>query len=398
MQPIYGKYLAALRAFGQNSAPEALSAEEAQEVLRLAHINRTAGIVCYVYLSHPELVPASLLPGMRRLCYADIELYSQRSSRMKLLMEKMSQQQIDCLLFKGLVVREYYPVPELRTFGDIDFVIRTTDREKSDALMKELGYNPETSWEPVYSYRKENEHYEIHTDVMEIDVSDKADYKTYFSHIWEHVQPSTLVDYPHMWEFTPEYHLMYLLTHIAKHISGSGASIRMYLDIALFANHFGSTLNWQQIAEELNTLCLSDFANVVFTAAERWFGVPSPLELRPVPEQVLADFLDFTLEGGVYGYVGRDKSIVFLKQQSRSTEEVSKTKTLLFHAFPPVSSLENRFTYLQKHRWLLPVAWVHRLVSSRKEWGRFADHTKKIITADTEEAQKLKQIYKELGL
>ena len=28
--------------------------------------------------------------------------------------------------------------------------------------------------------------------------------------------------------------------------------------------------------------------------------------------------------------------------------------------FPPVRSLKNRYTYLQKHSWLLPVAWTQR--------------------------------------
>ena len=92
--------------------------------------------------------------------------------------------------------------------------------------------------------------------------------------------------------------------------------------------------------------------------------------------------------------MGRDESIVFLKQQ----EKASKLKTLMFHAFPPAQSMENRYTYLQKHRWLLPAAWVHRLIISRKEWGRFAENTKNILGADTREALKLRRIYKEIGL
>lgn len=398
MQEIYSKYLAALRAFVQGTAPEALSAQQWQQLLELSYINNTQGIVAHVYMSHPELVEPQLRPTLRQLCFSEVNLYAARADQMTALAAKLSESGIDCLLFKGFVVRNYYPVPELRTFGDIDLVIRPEDREKCDRLMKELGYTVKVGWEPVYSYVKDGEYYEIHTQILEVDVSDKADYKAYFSHIWEHARPSSVLKLPHIFEFTPEFHFLYLLTHIAKHISGSGAGVRMYLDLAFFLRHFGAALSWDWVAEQLRDLQLIDFANVALTAAQQWFGVPSPLPLQPVKEEIMADFLEFTLLGGVYGYAGRDKSIVFLKKQDRNNEKVSKFKTLMFHAFPPVRSLKDRYRYLQKHPWLLPWAWIQRLFDSRKEWGRFADNTKNILTADEEEVVKLKRIYQQIGL
>lgn len=398
MKEIYSTYLSALRAFVHGTAPSELKAEEANGLLNLAKIHSTGGILCYTYTANPSSTDPQLLPFLRKQCWQEIALYTKRAELLKLLLEELDKNGIDCILFKGFVVREYYSVPELRTFGDIDFVIRKEDREKSDQLMKRLGYEPRDTWEPAYSYLKGTEYYEIHTSVMEIDVSDKADYPAYFSHIWEHVQPSAAMGKPHILEFTPEFHFLYLLTHIAKHISSSGAGIRMYLDIAFFLKHFGDRLDWQWIAEELKTLRFEDFSNVVLTAVEQWFGVKSPLPLTPISAQVLEDFLEFTMEGGIYGRAGRDKSIVFLKQQGRNEEDVSRLKTLLYHAFPPANAIQNRYPYLQKHRILLPVAWVHRLAGSRKEWGRFADNTKNILTADEEAVLKLKRIYKEIGL
>lgn len=398
MKEIYSIYLSVLRSFVKGTAPEKVTAENWQKMLELAHINNTKGILCHVYMSHPDLVPEEIRPFLRRQCLQEVAVYAQRAEAMKQLAEVFDENEIPCVFFKGFVVREYYPVPELRTFGDVDFLIRKEDREKSDALMKTLGYMPKDTWEPAYSYIKGNEHYEIHTDVMEIDVSDKADYISYFSHVWEHTRPAEVVNLSHGLEFTPEFHFLYLLTHIAKHISGSGAGVRMYLDLAFFIKRFEGGMDWNWITTELEKLSLSDFANMALSAVEAWFDVVSPLPLRPVEADILADFLDFTLSGGVYGYVGREKGLVFLKQQNPNEEQVSKGKTLLYHVFPPVGSMKNRYTYLQKQPWLLPVAWGHRLVVSRKEWGRFARNTKEILTADEAEVRKLKRIYKELGL
>lgn len=139
---------------------------------------------------------------MRTQCLQSVVVFSQRSEKMKILIEQMNEKQIDHLLFKGYVLKDYYPVPELRTFGDIDFLIHSGDRGKSDELMMEQGLERKTDWEPVFSYLKQSEYYEIYTDVMEVDVLDKADYKGYFQHIWEHAHPVG----EHTYEFSPEYH------------------------------------------------------------------------------------------------------------------------------------------------------------------------------------------------
>ncbi len=398
MKDTYINYLASLRAFVQGTVPEQLDQAQLAQVLELARIHSTAGIVCYAYQNHPARIPAESQAFVRRQCLAQISLFGRRAEQAKQLAAELDKNGIDFILFKGLVVRDYYPVPELRTFGDVDFIIRKEDRQRSDALMLSLGYERCDDWEPSYSYRKGTEYYEFHSRVIGFDVSDKADFVGYFGDIWAHTVPAKVVQLPHAWELKSEFHFLYLLTHIAKHISASGAGIRMYLDLALFIRHFGDSLDWAWVSAELEKLHLADFANMALYAVEQWFGVESPLPLKPIPEDVGQDFLEFTLSGGVYGYVGRDQGTVFLKQHNRNDESVSKWKTLLYHAFPPVDVLANKYAYLHKRRWLLPVAWAQRLVDSRRKWGEFAEKTKHVITADEEAVLKLKRIYKEIGL
>lgn len=398
MNEFYEKYLCALRSFLWGTAPERLGPQELEDMLALAKNHSTSGIVCYVYMSHPELVAPETLGVLRRQCLGQISLYGSRAELAKLLAQELDKSGMDFILFKGFVVRDYYPVPELRSFGDVDILLHREDRQKSDALMLSLGYTRHDDWEPSYSYRKGQEYYELHSRVIGFDVSDKADYVGYFTGIWEHTRPAQVVSLPHARELTPEFHFLYLLAHIAKHISASGAGIRMYLDLAFFIRHFGRDLDWDWVAGELEKIRLADFANVALTAVERWFSVDSPLPLRQLSEEILEDFLEFTLSGGVYGYVGRDKGTVFLKQQARNEESVSKFRTLMYHAFPPAQVLENKYAYLESRPWLLPVAWLQRFSDRRKDWGRFASHTRDILNADEEKVLKLKRIYKEIGL
>lgn len=385
--------LKVLKGFVKNEDPGPFDGDWGK-LARLAGIHSVIGILGYMVMSYPDESNAQAAVFMRKQCLQTIALFAHRSESMKKLSRQMNERGIDHLLFKGYILKDYYPVPELRTFGDIDFLIHQEDREKSDSLMMELGFQRKTDWEPVYSYYNRTEYYEIHTDVMEVDVSDKADYRGYYRHIWEH---ACQVD-EHAYELTPEYHFLYLLTHIAKHISGSGAGIRMYMDIAIFIRHFEDSIDWKYIQGELEKLCFVDFVNMVLTVVRDYFGVESPIPLKKIDPKVIEDFMEFTMAGGVFGHVGRDAGLITLKKQDRNDESVSRVRTFLKRLFAPADELEKRYTYLQGRHWLLPAAWIHRLFKTRGSWEEHAREVQSIMNTDEEEVLRLKRIYKEIGL
>lgn len=365
-----------------------------QKLIKLAEIHSVVGILGYMVNKYTNEVNPQTAEFMRNQYIQTIAVLSMRAENMKLLIQKMNEQGIDHLLFKGYVLKDYYPVSELRTYGDIDILIKPNARRKSDDLMIREGFERKTNWEPVFSYSNRTEYYEIHTDVMEVDVSDKADYKGYFSHIWEYAR----LNEGRTWVLMPEFHFIYLITHIAKHINGSGAGIRMYMDIAVFIRHFGNKLNWNFVQSELEKISLINFANMVLTIVKLYFDVDSPIALNEIDEQVLEDFMEFTMSGGTFGFVGRDSGLISLKKQKRNKESVSRVSTFANRLFPSAASIESRYTYLQGHHWLLPVAWIHRFFRTRSTWGRHAKEAHSIMNTDAEKVIKLKQIYKELGL
>ncbi len=365
-----------------------------KKLIRLAGVHSVTSIVGYTVMTYPNDSNREYSDILRKQCLESIGAFSQKAECMKALMEQLNDRQIDHLVFKGFIVRDYYPVPELRTFGDIDFLIPLNMRKKADELMMELGYQREADWEPVFSYRKGLEHYEIHTDVMEVDVSSKANYKEYFSHTWERaklLEGRTFV-------LSPEDHLIYLLTHIAKHINGSGAGIRMYLDIAVFLQHFQGQLNLEYLKQELEKLKLIDFTNMVFTLVKTIFQIESPWELRQIDSSVVDDYVEFTMSGGVFGRAGRDAGLIALKNESREDGELSRGRTLRKRLFPSAASIESRYTYLQGKHWLLPFAWVHRIFKTRSTWGEHSKEAKSIMNTDKEKVEKLQRIYKEIGM
>lgn len=363
------------------------------KLIQLSQIHCVTGILGYMSMMYPICPDPQLKEALRKNCMGNIDLFSRRGALAELFSQMLEENEIDHIIMKGFVLRNYYPVPELRSYGDIDLVIRPEDRQRCHDLMMTQGFVTETDWEPVYSYTRGREFYEIHTQIMEVDVSDRADYRGYFDRMWDYARPAGAYRY----EFTPEFHFLYILTHIAKHVVGSGVGIRMYLDVAVFIQHFGRTLDWDFVQQELEKLCFTDFANVVLNFAERGFGVESPLELRSVDERVWDAFLRFTMDGGVFGHSGRDSGTISMVSQSRAAD-VSRLRTFGRRLFPSAKGIESRYTYLQGRPWLLPVAWVHRFFRTKDTWHLHAEEAQNIMNADKDEVLKIRKLYEDIGL
>ena len=376
-----------LGAFVRGEAPEGAEGMELEKLRHLAHIHSVEGIFSYMAMKY-GLFPVER-GAFRAQCMAVIGGYAKRAALAQMLFGEFSRRGIDHVLMKGYVLKDYYPVPELRTFGDIDVVIRSEDREKCHALMQELGYQIKTDWEPVYSYTKPLEYYEFHTELLETDISDHLDCREYFRDLWDY----TVSTGERSFEFTPEFHFLYLLAHLAKHVRGSGAGARMYLDLAAFILHFGDQADWAWIAGELEKTGLAAFANTALSFVERYFGVKSPLMLKPVGVDTLEALADLTAEGGVFGRFAVSGGTVTLR-----AEETGRVAAIGRRLFPAAKTIESRYTYLQKRPWLLTVAWVHRVV---RTWGKLGGHAaeaKDILSADEAEVKRQRRMLREIGL
>ena len=393
METEYKCLLHLLGAYLREEEPEVCQDANWEKLLDLAGIHSVVGVLGYMTMRYPICPDPEIAATLRNFCKSTVAVFTRRGLQAQQLAQALEVAGIDHVLMKGYVLRVFYPVPELRTFNDIDLVIRPCDRQKCDQLMLSKGYQRKTDWEPVFSYHQGDLLVEVHTDIMEIDVSDKADYRGYFQSMWEHAQTETA----HSYRFTPEFHFLYLLTHIAKHVHGSGAGARMYLDIAAFIRHYGNNLDWEWIRQQLVQLKLDTFAGVVMTAVDSWFGVSCPMAYTAAPHAVLEQFTAYTMEAGIFGHQNRDAALASLKHTAPDVAG-NKVRQFLKEAFPAAKTIQSRYTYLQDKPWLLPAAWVHRLVKNRQKLGSHTRNMQNILRADENEVRTLQQLMQNIGL
>ncbi len=365
------------------------------QVLYFAKLHNVMGIWAYkVQEYYAQNSPANeeeqeVLDIAKKIFISTQKRSNERTEKYQRLSQKLRESGIDHLIFKGIVVKEYYPVSELRTFGDIDFVICKEDRERCHLLMEELGYQTILDNDAVYTYRKECEIYEVHTAIMVDSFTERADSVEYFKGFWKHA----VLKEEHVWMLSPEFHFVYLVSHIAKHLCESGAGIRMYLDLALYIKCLGESMDWDIVLQELEKLKFTQFLYLVLYGLQHWFGTILPIPVPILEEALFQEFCDFTMESGVFGFEGRSG----IEQRVRQQKGL-RAKVLIRDFFPSIKALTNRYRYLRKYPWLLPIAWIDRLFRNLRKIGQKAEETKEIITMKKEEIQKNENFYCRIGL
>ena len=384
-----------------------LSVEEMQnadnelaDVLRLAKLNGVLGIWAYKIFEFYEQNGVAdcdqkeTAQTAYKIYYRTTKLAEKRINLFENLSKSLCNAKIDHLTFKGIKIKDLYSVPFLRTFGDIDFIIRPIDRKRCHALMQELYYDVKGDYEPVYTYQKEMELYEIHTSIMAVNFTDRADYIEYFKNLWNFAIPVE----KYLWEFSPEYHFIYLLSHIAKHIYGGGAGIRMYLDLAFFIKEHGKTLDWNLIQNEIDKLQLERFFSLTLTCIRRWFGISSPVLVCDFSKEFLENFEIFTLSGGTFGFEGINIGQETVRKQGTSSKNIARYRALKKNFFPSADTIKNRYTYLEKQPWLLPIAWFDRFIKNHKKLKHKLKVASEIIKTSNDVIEEKKSFYREMGL
>lgn len=269
--------------------------------------------------------------------------------------EKFRAMNLPILFFKGAQIREFYPVPQLRTMGDMDALIAEKDREKAHEVMLESGYTCGQSGGDVWVYRKDTTVIEMHTKVAGNGISNQFDYAGFFADAMNHCAEEDGKLY-----FEKEYHFCFLIYHIAKHLSSTGAGIRMFLDIAVFLQHYGVEFNRDLAEKLLRKTKLEGTAAAVFGLCDRWFGT-SFTRGTGLPENVLDELEDYVIHGGTFGFQTHDVGDIYRRRAHGSGNGMRyRLQMWRDYLFPAAEDMVRFLPALKEHRWMLPAAWVKR--------------------------------------
>ena len=381
------QFLLLLRSFVQAVPPEPDEDWNAPALCRMAAKQNLLPVLAYENKQWKLFARRDVCQSLDGIFYGTVAANLNRCVAFETLSKALSAHGIAHMPVKGYYLRRLYPVPELRTFGDIDLLIHPADRKAAHELMLSLGYTVKQDWEPSYSYFKDAEYYEIHTNLMDGNLDGRADLQAYFDGAWAHA----VADEGLRYRPADDFHLIYTICHLAKHLYGGGSGMRMYLDVALYVKHEDSGFNWQGIIEEFSSLGLTTFFHTVMNACRLWFGVETRCPLPEPDYEGLEQLLSYTLDSDLFGH-SRDHSVMELRKEKEAGRVV---RTMLF---PPADEIESRYTFLENRHWLLPLAWSVRLFSNLSLIPNRLRQMKQVTRTDKTSVERYDGFMRRIGL
>lgn len=327
-------------------------------------------------------------PAMRKLftlTCQHITVSEKQNRAISAIFRAFDEKKIEYMPLKGILMKDVYPKPEMRTMGDGDILIKLEQYPAIKPIMQELGFEESLENDHELSWIKYPTHIELHKRIMP---SYNKDYYAYFGDGWRLAKKVQGTRY----FMTGEDQFVYQFTHFAKHYREAGIGIKHMTDLWLFRKAY-SALDWQYICNELKTLRLYEFYKNIMQTIDVWFDGACETELT--------DFItEFIFNSGVYGKnETRSAAEVLFITEGRAKKKSVKTKKLLQTMFLPYQYMCIIYPVLKEHAYLLPVLWVVRLVNavfcSRR---RIKEKLQEIESLDIERANEHQKALNFVGL
>ncbi len=292
-------------------------------------------------------IPSQLVEEWNKHTIASFMHSVKQFNEFKSVSSILTEKQIDFIGLKGCVLRSLYPVPELRTMGDFDILIKKEQLTAIKNIFSAKGYSAKNDytgiiysknnivWEVFFSL---NEEFKINTDKWDKLFAEKT------------TEINSIV--------CPDFTLffLHLIIHTGKHYITEGAGIRNLCDITLFLNKYKKKIDFDYIEETCREQGYYKLYCHIINAVNIWFD--ANVKGVDTIQTNIDGFVEYMLLNGIYG----KHDNVMLSQLTKNENAGENTIRKLF--FPSAGSLKYRYKYLMKMPFLLPIAWIHRFLSA----------------------------------
>lgn len=292
---------------------------------------------------------------------------NRRVKEISKVLSEFSKRQIPVIVLKGLVVRDYYPNPALRTMSDVDLLIHSENSELAKEILRNFNYCITDSIGKHDTFKHAgNMTIEVHTKLTGPRFSDRV--KAWEEKVWDKSIP-IMINGVQARTLSLEDHLLFLCIHMAAHFIGGGFGLRQLCDFYLYVEHNKNLVCWAYILEKASEFGLESLIAALFAVCEKLFGMQKPQAINSV--NIDEEYVDLLIEdiiaGGVFGRSVLDRrasaNLISLQRIKRGMVfrlPGSLGRVFLF-LFPPRRAIANKYKYLNKYPFLIFAAWIHRL-------------------------------------
>ncbi|MBR2589984.1 MAG: nucleotidyltransferase family protein [Clostridia bacterium] len=235
----------------------------------------------------------------------------------------MTQNGIPYICFKGIASARYYPHPELRTGGDVDFYVNEADFARCEAVLKDNGYVWVEDGGKHVVYQKDEVFLELHRTIngipknqigsrIEADVfGDLVETATDYNEGQGTVKiPDTF------------HHGMILLLHTLSHMMKEGIGLRHLCDWMMFEASLSSEEFTALFESKLKSYGLWHFACLLSSCGNRYLGAPYRCWQGEAEDALLEKMMCDMMASGNFGKkdADRKRQIKYLAERGEFTQ------------------------------------------------------------------------------
>lgn len=380
MNSIEELFLQALRASLKNEAvslENPLSQSDWNELFRLSEIHSVTPLIYDALYKCPAAQKAEN-QFMELLKISTVQKVSSqvvRTNSFLRLYSCLTEAGLTPIVVKGIVCRSLFPNEDYRISSDEDILIPEEQLSKSREVLEKFGMKilkPDQDIKSAYEITFVSPDSPLRIELHRLLFAPKSeaygDFNRFFADSFKN-----MIELPvhgtAVYTMNHTDNLFYLICHSFKHFLSCGFGIRQVCDITLYANAYGKYVDWQRVLKNCREINADLFAAAVFKIGSKYLTFDSEtacysrewsdIEVDELP------LLEDLLSAGVYGgsTINRNHSsnitlsaVADEKRGKKPKRGVSKS------VFPSLAYMQRRYGYLRTAPFLLPVAWVSRIV------------------------------------
>ena len=225
------------------------------------------------------------------------------------LAKSMHSNDIGFFVFKGQTVASYYPTPEIRTSGDVDFYLFKKDWDRAKSLLeKEVTITDEHSGQHL-EFTKDGVPFEMHYHTAVFASGSKQRYwdeliESYFNEVLDHAKIND-VEVPTL---PPTLNSIYLFVHIYHHFLKEGIALRQFIDWMMFFEAKHDEIVVSELTAKLERLGLLRAFKAFGAVLTEVLGMETkyfPYSLTDNDKKYVDRILAIVLRYGNFGKYGR---------------------------------------------------------------------------------------------
>lgn len=224
-------------------------------------------------------------------------------STQDLLVSTLHAEDHPYVILKGEAAAAYYPKPELRLLGDVDFLLQDGHADAVIEAMVRQGFSLNTQIQSYHqALTRGSEQMELHFEVAGIPQGPAGDVvRAYLQSVFTERKLCRQGD---RGCYVPchAHHGMILLLHMQHHMQSRGMGLRHLMDWACFVQRTAEEPFWQErLLPVLKRIGLRHYCAVMTKLCALFFEIPCPEWACDAPDALCRALMEDLLAGGNFG-------------------------------------------------------------------------------------------------